>query len=386
MNKNVNRIYEKTIDGERVYCIEHTPTGISAIFDHDESARERILEESQKRKKQLTPRFEKSGQPRRLVFGKSVHGYSSTTLAAVLYSHYHNISLDEVTGYCNQIRSYRNSDLPDNMEDCRRKSLYSPNDIVMETVSRKITIMDNGKYIRLDLKPYGITEYLSNTPGLLELIGKPGNTTFFVNADGRTQVRISRPVHHAGNTPYLSTVAYACYYMGVTEKNFAQRMPEIAQALKERKLNIDHLNSDIHNNCAWNLSPMPTAINNSKYDLASRVKPPYFLYMAVTDSGEYRIRFGYRNYAGMGQAFYIISPDENTLRHFLRAVIDIDKAPCLLRRFQTPKLIWGLDKKAPYAASNFERAAREAERLLSMDESKFTVWDDSTTIITSGRG
>lgn len=385
MNKNVNRIYQKTIDGERVYCIEHTPTGLCAIFDYDESAKERVLEESKKRKKQLTPRIEKGGQARRLIFGKSLHGYRSATLAAVLYSHYHNIDLADLAGYSTQIRSYCNSDLPDGVEDCRSMSLYSPKDIVMETDSRKITLLDNGKYIRLDLKPYGVTEYLSNVPGLLELLGKPENTNFFVNAGGRTQVRINRPVHSSGNTPYLSMVAYACYYMGITEKNFAQMMPEIAQRFKERQYNIDHLNSDVHNNCAWNLSPMSNLINSSKYDLASRVKPPYFLFAAATESGEYRIRFGYRNYAGMGQGFDILCPDENVLRHFLRSVMDIENAPGLLRRYQVPKLIWGLNKKAPYAASNFERAAREAERLLSLDESRFTVWDTTGTI-TTGKG
>lgn len=385
MNKNVNRIYEKTIDGERVYCIEHTPTGLCAIFDYDESAKERVLEESRKRKKQLTPRFEKDGQSRRLIFGKSIHGYRSTTLAAVLYSHYRNIDLADLAVDSTQIRSYCNADLPDGVEDCRSISLYSPKDIVMETDSRKITLLDNGKYIRLDLKPYGVTEYLSNVPGLLELLGKPENTSFFVNAGGRTQVRIKRPIHSSGNAPYLSMVAYACYYMGITEKNFAQMMPEIAQRLKERKCSIDHLNSDVHNNCAWNLSPMSNLINSSKYDLTSRVKPPYFLFAAVTESGEYRIHFGYRNYAGMGQDFYIICPDESILRHFLRGAMDMDKAPGLLRHFQIPRTLWGLNKKAPYAASNFERAAREAERLLSMDESRFTVWD-TTGIITTGKG
>lgn len=377
MNKNVNAIYEKTIDGELVYCIEHTPTGICAIFDHDESARARILEESQKRVKQLTPHSAKPGNGKQLGYGKSRHGYCATSLATVLYSRYKNIPLDELIGGGSQIRHYSNLDLPRNYEDCRSKSLYSTKDIVMETDARKITLLDGGKYIRLDLKAYGVTEYLSNAPGMLELIGKPNNMSFFVNKGGRTQVRIYHPVCEDGREPYLSMVAYACYYMGVNEKNFARRLPEIRKAFNKSDKVIDHLNSDIHNNCAWNLSVMPSSSNSSKRDLAGRIKQPYFLYAAATESGEYRIRFGYQNFAGMGQEFHIICPNERVLRHFLRSVMDIDKAPCFLRRFQIPKLIWGLNKKAPYAASNFERAARETELLLSIDESKFTVWDDS---------
>lgn len=380
MNKNVNRIYEKMIDGEIVYCIEHTPTGICAIFDHNTQALERVLGESKRRKKQLTPHSSRPKEGKQLEYGKSRHGYCATSLATVLYSHYKNIPLDELIGGGGQVRHYSTLNLPNNYEDCRSGSLYSTKDVVMETDSRKLTLLDGGKYIRLDLKAYGVTEYLSNTPGLLELIGKPNNMTFFVNKGGRTQVRIYHPVMKEGRMPYLSMVAYACYYMGVNENNFVHRLPEICQAFDKCKKDVDHLNSDIHNNCAWNLSVMPSGCNSSKRDFAGRIKPPYFLYMAATDNGEYRIRFGYQNFAGMGQEFHIICPDESILRRFLRVVMDIDKAPCLLRRFQTPKQIWGLDKKAPYAASNFERAAREAERLLSMDESKFTVWDNSSII------
>lgn len=386
MNKNVNRIYEKTIDGERVYCIEHTPTGICAIFDYDESAKTRVLEESKKRVKQLTPHSAKPGDGKQLEYGKSRHGYCATSLATVLYSHYKNIPLDELIGGGGQIRHYSTLDLSKNYEDCRSKSLYSTKDIVMETDARKITLLDGGKYIQLDLKAYGVTEYLSNAPGMLELIGKPNNMSFFVNNGGRTQVRIYHPVCEDGREPYLSMVAYACYYMGVNEKNFSCRLPEIRKAFREGKKEIDHLNSDTHNHCAWNLSVMPSSCNSSKRDFAGRIKPPYFLYAAATDCGEYRIRFGYRNYVGMGQEFCIICPDENVLRHLLRNVMDIDKAPCLLRRFQIPKLIWGLNKKAPYAALNFEQAAREAERLLSMDESQFAVWNDTATITTRKRG
>lgn len=387
LNKKVNRIYEKMINGEMVYCIEHTPTGICTIFDYDESALKRVLEESKKRVKQLTPHSFKKGDGRQLEYGKSRHGYCATSLATVLYSHYKGIPLDELIGGGGQIRHYSDLDLPDNYEDCRSKSLYSTKDIVMETDSRKITLLDNGKYIRLDLKPYGVTEYLSNTPGMLELIGKPNNMSFFVNKGGRTQVKIYHPVCDDGRDPYLNTVAYACYFMGVNESNFTNQLPDVRRVLKAKGVDIDHLNSDIHNNCAWNLSVMPSGSNSSKRDYVGRIKPPYFLYAAVTESGEYKIRFGYQNFAGMGQEFYIICPDESVLRHFLRNVMDIDKAPCFLRRFQIPKLIWGLNKKAPYAALNFERAAKEAERLLSMDESKFILWNNTGFIgVRSKRG
>ena len=380
MNKNVNRIFEKVIDGEKVYCLEYTPTGMCAIFDYDESAKERILEETKKRTRQLTPHSAKAGDGKQLEYGKSRHGYCATSLATVLYSHYQNIPLEKLISSGGQIRHYSNLDLPKNYEDCRSKSLYSTRDIVMETDARKITLLGGGKYIRLDLKAYGVTEYFSNTPGMLELIGKPCNGGIFVNKGGRTQLRLYHTVHKDGKEPYLSMVAYACYYMGVNEKNFTRRLPEFARELRDEKKEIDHLNSDVHNNCAWNLSVMTSSGNSSKRDFSGRIKPPYYLFAAATESGEYRFHFGYRNYAGMGQSITVICPDENKVLHFLRSLMEIDNTPGFLRRFQVPKLLWGLNKKAPFAALNFDRAAREAERLLSMDESQFAVWDSSSSL------
>lgn len=190
-NKNVNKFSELVIDGSKVFCVEHIPTGACAIFDYDENAKERILEESRKRRKQLTPHSKKTQEGNRLVFGKSKHGYCAVSLASVLYSYYNNVPLEDFIGNGNQIRHYSTLDLPGNYEDCRSQSLYSTKDIVMETDSRKITLQRGrgGEYIRLDLKAYGVTEYLSNAPGLLEIIGRPANLEFFVNQGGRTQER-----------------------------------------------------------------------------------------------------------------------------------------------------------------------------------------------------
>lgn len=372
MNKKVNEWFEEVIDGERVFGIRHIPSGACAIFDYDEEARNRIIEESKQRKKQLTPHSAKKGNSRTLVFGKSRRGFSSVSLATVLYAYYNNLELSKLLGSGNQIRHYHSSELPDNYEDCRRKSLFSTADIVMETDSRKITLVGDGRYIKLELKAYNVTEYLSNVPGMLQLIGRPGNMVFSYNGE-RVQARILHPIFNKGKMPYLSTIAYAVYNMGLDEHNWLDLLPKVKAVIEDGKKEIDHLNSDKHNHCKWNLSVIPGSKNASKHNYAARIKPPYFLYMAVTDSGEYRVKFGYQNYARMGLIMRWICPDIESLNDFLRSIMNM-KPPMFMKHYCTPKWFWGLDKKAPYSALKFDDAAREAEQLMNMDVSKFAVW------------
>lgn len=387
MNKIVNEWFEDTVDGERVMGVRHIPSGVCAIFDYDTKARERILEESEIRRKQLTPHNERNGHGKTLEFGKSRNGYHSVSLAAVLYAYYNNIDLRKLAGGQCQIKHYSSLGLNGQYEDCRRKSLYSTTDIVMETESRKISLTDDGRSIKVELKAYNVTEYLSNVPGMLQLIGRPSNLLFFVNRGGRTQVRIGRCPYKNNKMPYLSMVAYAVYYMGVNESNFSERMPCIMRKFQEDSFEIDHLNNDKHNNCAWNLSVIPSKMNgrSGKFDYATRIKPPYFLYMAATEGGEYRIKFGFMNHVGFGQVMHILCPDVYTLNSFLRNVMSTNKAPAFLKHYCTPKWIWSLNKKSAYASQNFKAASRNAEQLLTMDENRFIVWTADTKLVV-GKG
>ena len=384
MNKRVNEWFEEVIDGEKVFGIRHIPSGLCAIFDYDEEARNRIIEESKQRKKQLTPHSVKKGHCRTLEFGKSRHGFCTVSLATVLYAYYNNLELSKLLGSGNQIRHYNSSELPENYEDCRSKSLYSTADIVMETDSRKITLVADGRYIKLELKAYNVTEYLSNVPGMLQIIGKPNNMGFLYNGE-RVQAQLYHPTMGNGAKPYLSTIAYAVYNMGLNEQNFYELLPKIMAEIKKSKKEIDHLNSDRHNHCKWNLSLVPGSLNGSKHNFAARLKLPYFLYMAVTDNGEYRIMFGYQNYARMGQVLHILCPNIHSLNSFLRSIMDIKKAPAFMKHYCTPKWFWGLDKKAPYASLSFDDAARMAEQLIRMDREKFGIWTTETKIVTQRR-
>lgn len=384
MNKRVNEWFEEVIDGEKVFGVRHIPSGLCAIFDYDEEARNRIIEESKQRKKQLTPHSVKKGCCRTLEFGKSRHGFCAVSLATVLYAYYNNLELSKLLGSGNQIRHYKSSELPDNYEDCRSKSLFSTADIVMETDSRKITLIGDGRYIKLELKAYNVTEYLSNVPGMLQIIGKPSNMGFLYNGE-RVQAQLYHPIFNKRKMPYLSTIAYAVYNMGMDEHNWMTLLPEVMKKIESEKKEIDHLNSDKHNHCKWNLSLVLGALNTSKHNCAARVKYPYFLYMAVTDSGEYRIMFGYQNYARMGQVLHILCPNIDSLNSFLRSIMDIKKAPAFMKHYCTPKWFWGLDKKAPYASLSFDDAARMAEQLIRMDREKFGIWTTETKIVTQRR-
>lgn len=392
MISSVNGVYEREYDGENVYCVEHTPTGYYSIFDYDEGAKQYIQEMIKKQRKSLTPRSHKSEHSGSLSFGKSRNGSPSCALAVVLYSYYHGIPIEDLREEKVQIRHIVTLGGVQ-YEDCRKKNLYSTKDVALDTPNRKISITPDGKHILLHLKSANCTEYLTYTPELFNIVARPTNLTFFVNDAGRAQARLNGYTGERDRDPYLSMLAYACYYMGLNEKNLCNLMPVIMDTFENetdcngKKHEIDHANNDVRNHCKWNLSSMPENLNNKsgKSDYVARIKPPYYLFTAVADNGDYRVEFGYQGLSGFGQVFHIISKDAEHLTDMLRKIMALDKAPVFLKRFQTPQIVWGIDKKIPHAAMDFQRAAATAETLLSMNDYEFTEWTLDTNFVVRDR-
>lgn len=392
MISSVNGVYERECDGETAYCVEHTPTGYYSIFDHDEGAKQYIQEVIKQQRKSLTPRSHKSGYSGGLMFGKSRSGSPGCALAVALYSYYHGVSIEDLRRDKAQIRHVVSlGGVP--FEDCRKKNLYSTKDVALDTPNRKISITPDGKHILLHIKSANRTEYLTYTPELFSIVARPTNLTFFVNDAGRAQVRLNGYAGEGNCEPYLSMLAYACYYMGLNEENLCDLMPVIKKGFEDEtdcdgnKYEIDHANNDVRNHCKWNLSSMPENLNNrsGKYDYAARIKPPYYLFIAVADNGDYRVEFGYEGFSGFGQVFYIICKDAKLLNDMLRKIMALDKAPAFLRRRQTTQFVWGIDKKIPHAAMNFQRAAATADTLLGMNESDFAEWTRDTNFVVRDR-
>lgn len=370
--KKIIKFYASRIEGEKVYCVKHIPSGISACFEYDTGARDAIRNEMKRRSRQLrVKRLKTVGV---LEFAGS-DGSSTLTLAAFLYAYYRGISTEELKKTGVQIMHKQETISNRKMEDCRERNLYSTGDLVMDTPHRMISITDDGKYIRLYLRANGVTEYLNYTPELLNLIGKPGNVSFGVSSGKRTQVWMTSRGSETRSV-YLSALAYACYHMGVNEHNFVTRMPEIMNEFKLKGMEIDHVNSDIHNQCVWNLAKVTANCNAVKHERFARVKPPFYLYAAVTDGGEYRIRYGYRNGFSFGQEFHMICKTSEGLNDFLKYIMQEKIRPIFLKRGQSAYQLWIDHKKAPYYAGDFSRAATEAEKLLAADGSRFEVWEE----------
>lgn len=384
LNKEINKFYKREYEGETVYCVEHTPSGCYAIFDNDEGAKAFLEDAIQRHRSSLVPKAHTHNQSCYLVFRVSEKGGPSTSLAAELYSYYHGIRLNELRQSKARIRHI----IPSTgkvFEDCRKKNLFSTKDIAWDTPNRKISITPDGKHILVYIKRYDCMEYLTNTPEMFNLVARPTNLSFYVNKFGRTAVKLgSNPQSGA----YLNMLAYACYHMGVDENNFVTRMPEIQNLFAEgpdkkgRSQEIDHANDDKHNNCIWNLSVIPSELNNNggKYDFVARIKPPYHLFIAVTNDGEYRVQLGWNRF-GFGQDFYIRCPNAETLIDMLHKAMKINKAPFGLRYAQIPSTLWSFGRKKPHAALDFKRSADAAGMLLEMDVSEFEEWTMDTNFI-----
>ena len=391
MISRVNGIYERECDGETVYCVEHTPTGYYSIFDYDEGARACIETAIKHRRGSLTPRDGKKEPYGGLKFKNTHNTDGACSLAVLLYSYYHSVSIEDLRREKTQIRHIVPQDgVP--FEDCRKKNLYSTKDVALDTPNRKISITPDGKHILLHLKSANRTEYLTYTPELFNIVARPTNLTFFVNDAGRAQARLNGCAER-DRSPYLSMLAYACYYMGLNEENLCNLMPVIMDAFEKetdfngKKHEIDHANNDVRNHCKWNLSSMPENLNNKsgKSDYVARIKPPFYLFIAVADNGDYMVEFGYQALSGFGQIFHIICKDAEHLNDMLRKIMALDKAPAFLKRCQTPQIVWGIDKKIPHAAMNFQRAAATAGTLLGMNTSDFAEWTMDTNFVVRDR-
>ena len=392
MISSVNGVYKREYDGETVYCVEHIPTGYYSIFDYDEGAKRYIQDMIKKQRKSLTPRSHKSEHSGSLTFGKSRNGSPSCALAVALYSYYHGIPIEDLREEKVQIRHVVSLEGVQ-YEDCRKKNLYSTKDVALDTPSRRIQITPDGKHILLYIKAADRTEYLTYTPELFKIIARPANLTFFVNYGGRAQATVNGISGERKCEPYLAMLAYACYDMGLTEENLCDLMPVIMDGFRNEtdcngvKHEIDHANNDVHNHCKWNLSSMPENLNNKsgKSDYVARIKPPYYLFIAVSDNGDYRVEFGYQGLSGFGQVFYIVCKDAEHLTDMLRKIMNIIKAPMFLKKHQSPQIVWGIDKKIPHAAMDFQRAAATAETLLSMNDFDFTEWTLDTNFVVRDR-
>ena len=377
-NKNI-RLYATRYRGRPVYAIKHKPSGWRAYFDKDEELKKKIESAMQNH----TLYYDR--QKDCFVLDRKIRDNGQQTHVMISLDSFIYECVRGITGY----RVTRR--VPPNHKkkqmDCRVDNLWSDGDTVLDTPSRHIYVSEDGKTIVLHMKRMGVTERMTYSPELFDLITKPANISF--SESNQKRVQVSWGSGSSRVCMMLSTVCYAVYKLDVSEQNYRQELPRIKKLMDDRGLEIDHINNDFHNHCQWNIATVTSNKNKSKNDLFTRIKPPYFTYCAVTESGEYRIAFGCPldedttpiHARPFTWEQYYICPTIDDLISFLAQIKELDCRLWGAKYYEKIRSLWKIDQRGRYAAQNFNMAQAMAEKLLSLHEDNFIVFTTDSKLV-----
>ncbi len=281
----LNKISRTIYEGEAVICITHTTSGKTAILNDSFSVLNRVITEIKERNKSLVLRCEKNGNVIfRFTKSKNEIGYAS--LAAVAYSEYNHLPLDEIRKYKIMHINERTD-----FEDCRASNLYSTGVPNIETQTFKLDFSKDKKCFAMLLKSSNKRIYFDNNKELFNLLATPAFTSVFINGDKRPQVHI-RGIHNKQTDPYLSVVAYACYYQGLTVDNHLWKIPELLKYNRDNYLQVEHLNGNILDNRRYNLALVKGNLNLSKKDIMKYLCAPYICNVVMGVDNKFRMMLG----------------------------------------------------------------------------------------------
>ena len=279
-----NEFTKIELEGVTYGCLIHHPIDPSAqsrclVYDMDSEIETRLKNYIEQHRKSATIRKNRGT----FHFGRSRDGASSITLAAFLYACYNGLSLEAVRS-----RSVRHKhsvflDADKTIEDCRSCNLIATGEIGQSDRFKTFEIYDES-FFSIHLNAYDITDFYSYTPELYEILCTRGNFDFFVNAGGRTQARLNGIGHNDNKYPYVSWIAKAYYDGLLTVENYKEFLAERLSV--GDGLAVDHLDSDIHNNCRENLIVIPSSMNLSKRHFTSAFPEGCTAYFALTGNAE----------------------------------------------------------------------------------------------------
>lgn len=242
-------------------------------------------------------------------------------------------------------------------------------DSVLDNNSR--FIVHDGKYIYLYLKESGVLEKASYTPELYHFMTRPSCCTYSYDYK-KERVQVELLAHKKAGKRYKPTLG------AFLQRWYCNQQPieEFLKAVVSETagMTVDHANADKHNHCRWNLSNVTGIQNSQKGTLSSQIKPPYFCYIAVTPSGEYRVLWGCADEYWHLEQHYWICRDMDSLIDLLGAIMQTEKIPVWAKQSGTPKDVRMREPGAYCASEDFQKTAQCVERLLSLDDSDFSVW------------
>ena len=253
-------------------------------------------------------------------------------------------------------------------------------DAVVKNKSRMI--INDGKYIYIYLCESGAIEYATYSPELYHFLTRPSRCSYSYDYNKeRSQVELMQFPQIVGKRykPRLSSFLYQWYINNDHTESFFKKLPNVTCSTE-----VDHANGDKHNHCVWNLLGVESSKNREKYDYSLRVKPPYYLYIAVTPEKDYRIEYGFENEFRHGQTLYLFCRNIDDLTALLQSIMAIDTAPIWMRHNGTPRQIYNAHPKEICACEDFHVAAHKAELLLAADPTLFTTYTQDNNIVVHG--
>lgn len=162
----------------------------------------------------------------------------------------------------------------------------------LETKTRKIEVKDGLIIYTLTLD--GVKDYLSYNEDLLEILKLCKLIPF------RDEGRLRFKINESGTSVnlYLYDLALGCYQGMIKSDTLIEDIAEYYKFKSLNSLSVDHIDNNVCNNTAYNLSLMDKGLNMSKGALISKVKMPVYLNSAYVDN-KYRVQItfdtGYSN-------------------------------------------------------------------------------------------
>lgn len=144
--------------------------------------------------------------------------------------------------------------------------------------------------ITLRLKNGAGTDYFTPHEELMKILsGRTWRVSVAVVGGKRLQCECWKERKKDRFRFYLSDLACACYAGLVRADTLFEDMKRYQSWKKGLHLEVDHADSNVHNNTQANLSIMPRRLNRSKQEITARFVYPYSVNSAYCD-GEYRVQ------------------------------------------------------------------------------------------------
>lgn len=164
---------------------------------------------------------------------------------------------------------------------------YKKTTVSLDNRTRTISV-SNDKII-YTYKNDNISEYLTYNDTLYHVLM---HDCLKLNRGTKERLALSvwKDDDHENQRFKIYDLALACYMGWVGVDTYLEDMRRFMLYKRENRFDIDHADSNVHNNTMHNLSLMDETLNKQKCEITTWFKPPFALNSAYRN-GEYRVQF-----------------------------------------------------------------------------------------------